>query len=86
MGHHVWCGGDVDERLWGVSDTGILRLGLGEKAVTHLIVTYFFFLAPGAEVLESTHSGRGQEGLPAPYDHHGLLDHHGGLSLIVIKF
>ena len=44
MGHHVWCGGDVDERLWGVSDTGILLLGLGEKAVTHLIVTYFFWL------------------------------------------
>ena len=85
MGHHVWCGGDVDERLWGVSDTGILRLGLGGQGSTHLIVIYFF-LALGAEVLEPTHSGRGQEGLPAPYDHHGLLDHHGGRSLIVIKF
>ena len=31
VGHHVWRGGDVDERLWGVSDTGILRLGLGDK-------------------------------------------------------
>ena len=76
MGHHVWCGGDVDERFWGVSDTGILLLGF---------ITYFF-LAPGSEVLESAHSGRGQEGLHAPYDHHGLLDHHGGRSLIVIKF
>ena len=56
MGHHVWCGGDVDERLWGVSDTGILRLGLGGQGSTHLIVIYFF-LALGAEVLESTHSG-----------------------------
>ena len=84
MGHHVWCGGDVDERLWGVSDTGILLLGLGGKAATNFCDV--LFLAPGTEVLESTHSGRGQEGLPAPYDHHGLLDHHGGRSLIVIKF
>ena len=84
MGHHVWCGGDVDERLWGVSDTGILRLGFWKK-LSRTFVTYFF-LALGAEVLESTHSGRGQEGLPAPYDHHGLLDHHGGRYLIVIKF
>ena len=85
MGHHVWCGGDVDERLWGVSDTGILLLGLGGQAATHSIVRYFF-LALGTEVLESTHSRRGQESLHAPYDHHGLLDNHGERSLIVIKF
>ena len=43
VGHHVWCGGDVDERLWGVSDTGILRLGFGKNCHVLLSRTFLRF-------------------------------------------
>ena len=71
--------------VFGVSQTQVFSAWVWGEKLPRTFVTYFF-LALGTEVLESTHSGRGQEGLPAPYDHHGLLDHHGGRSLIVIKF
>ena len=38
---------------------------------------------PGAEVPEPVHGGRGEEGLPAHHDHHGLPHHHGQYACLL---